>query len=87
MAVLPRRTTVVWLVLVLVTMVSFWVGTGHVGTSARATTASVVVAGFVKAFLVGRHFMEVRDAPLTLRAIFGAWTGIFGTLCTVLVLC
>jgi hypothetical protein len=45
-----------------------------------------VGAAFVKAHLVGRHFMEVRDAPAPLRVAFGTWTGLFGVLCVALLL-
>ncbi len=86
MAVVPRRTTVVWLALCLVTVASFWVSTGHTGASTKATAGAVVALGFAKAFLVGRHFMEIREAPLPLRAAFALWTGLFGTLCVFFVL-
>jgi heme/copper-type cytochrome/quinol oxidase subunit 4 len=83
----PRRTTVVWLVLVGLTVASFWVGTGHLPAGGTQSSAAAVVgAAFVKAHLVGRHFMEVRDAPAPLRWVFGAWTGLFGTLCVALLL-
>jgi flagellar motor component MotA len=84
----PRRTTVVWLVLVGITVASLWVGTGHLpaGGTAQTSAAVVVGAAFLKAYLVGRHFMEVRDAPAPLRLVFGAWTVLFGTLCVTFLL-
>jgi hypothetical protein len=84
----PRRTTTVWLLLVAITLTSFWVGTGHLpaGATARASSAAVVGAAYVKAYLVGSCFMEVREAPTPLRVAFGAWTGVFGTLCVALLL-
>jgi hypothetical protein len=83
----PRRTTVVWLVLVGLTATSFWVGTGHVPTpGARSSAAGVVGIAFVKAYFVGRHFMEVRDAPAPLRLAFGGWTCLFGSLCVAFLL-
>jgi len=83
----PRSTTVVWLVLVGLTAASFWVGTGHPpGASAKSSAAAVVGAAFVKAHLVGRHFMEVRAAPRPLRLVFGAWTCLFGAVCMTLML-
>jgi flagellar motor component MotA len=84
----PRSTTIVWLVLVGLTVASFWVGTGHlpVGGTAHSSAAVVVGAAFVKAHLVGRHFMEVREAPRPLRLVFGAWTCLFGALCVTLML-
>jgi hypothetical protein len=66
---------------------SFWVGTGHLpARGTQSPAAAVVGAAFVKAYLVGRHFMEVRDAPAPLRLVFGAWTGLFATLCVALLL-
>jgi hypothetical protein len=84
----PRRTTAVWLVLVGITAASLWVGTGHLpaGRTGPSSAAVVVGAAFVKAHLVGRHFMEVRDAPAPLRVAFGTWTGLFGVLCVALLL-
>jgi flagellar motor component MotA len=79
----PRRTTIVWLVLVGLTVASLWVGTGHLpaGGTAQASAAAVVGAAFVKAHLVGRHFMEIGGAPAALRWVFTAWTCGFGALC------
>jgi hypothetical protein len=84
----PRSTTIVWLVLVGLTAASFWVGTGHLpaGGTAQSSAAAVVGAAFLKAHLVARHFMELREAPRPLRVVFGAWICLFGTLCVTLVL-
>lgn len=83
----PTRTTVVWSVLLVITVTSAFVGTGHLpAASPRVSGALVVGAAFVKAYLVGRHFMEVRTAPRPLRVVFGAWTGLFGSLCVGLLL-
>lgn len=79
-AVVPRRVTAVWVLLVGVTAASSWIGTGHVG-GARAAAVLVVGAAFGKAFLVGRHFMEIGGAPAALRWVFTAWTCGFGALC------
>lgn len=82
--VVPRLTTAVWVLLVVVTVASFWVGTGHVGGT-TVTAATVIGAGFGKAFLVGRHFMEIGGAPAPLRWAFTAWIWGFGALCLGLV--
>ncbi|WP_220793168.1 cytochrome C oxidase subunit IV family protein [Nocardioides stalactiti] len=82
---MPARVLAVWLVLVAVTAMTFWIGTGHHGP-ADLGPAVVVAAGFVKAFLVGRHFMEVREAPRALRIALAAWTSTFGALCVAFLL-
>ena len=62
------RSTVVWAILVVATLVSWAVGTEHGTGSAIA----VVVLGVatVKVRFVGLDFMELRHAPLVLRAAF-----------------
>jgi len=65
------RSTAVWLVLVAVTLVSFALGADHgVGSS-----VAVVVLGLamVKVRYVGLDFMELRTAPVMLRALFEAY--------------
>ena len=76
----PRITTAVWVILIAVTIASFWVGTGHVGGTRQAAVL-VIGAAFGKAFLVGRHFMEIGGAPVPLRVVFNAWICGFGALC------
>ena len=44
------------------------------------------LGAFGKAWIVGREFMELRHAPLVLRAIFGGWVVVVGTTLTVLYL-
>jgi hypothetical protein len=62
------RSTVVWVVLVAATIVSWAVGSEH-GTG---STIAVVVLGVAvfKVRYVGLDFMELRRAPLPLRAVF-----------------
>jgi heme/copper-type cytochrome/quinol oxidase subunit 4 len=70
--VADARSTVVivWLVLVAVTLVSWWVGAEHALSADRAVTATVLAAAFVKVRLIGIHFMELGTAPLVLRGLF-----------------
>ncbi len=65
---LPRRAAVSWVLLVAATGVSFAVGAEH-GTG---SAVAVVVLGIAaaKARLVGLDFMELRRAPIALRAAF-----------------
>ena len=81
-----RSTTVVWVVLSAITVVSWWLGPAHhSGPLAPNTVITVVVLalGFLKARLIIRHFMEVRTAPLWLRVstdvwLVALWGGVLG---------
>jgi Prokaryotic Cytochrome C oxidase subunit IV len=71
LSLLRARSTLVWLALVAVTVVSWAVGSDHtVGSS-----VGVVVLAFavIKVRFVGLDFMELRNAPLLLRAMFEAY--------------
>ncbi|HEY2226061.1 cytochrome C oxidase subunit IV family protein [Actinomycetospora sp.] len=66
-----RTLVAVWAALLLATAVSVAV---HEGLGLGATTVLVVVAvAFVKVWLVGRYFMELRHAPPVLRRAFDAY--------------
>lgn len=69
-----RTAVLVWAGLMSATLVSWYLGTheGH-GHAVSAATIAVLVVTFVKVRFVGRHFMEVRDAPLVLRLILDAY--------------
>lgn len=67
------RTTVVWLILVAATLVSWFLG-GLAGSSSHLLTGSVVlIIAFVKVRLVGTYFMELRGAPTVLRVMFDSY--------------
>jgi hypothetical protein len=73
---LRGRLTLVWMLLVAVTFVSWWVGAR--GESARSeidlpVTALVLTIALVKTRLVFWHFMEVRTAPSWLRWSCDGW--------------
>lgn len=71
-----RTALVVWAVLVGATLASWWLGIdegGDPGDGASVATIGVLVIAFVKVRLVGRHFMEVRGAPLLLRVLFDVY--------------
>lgn len=57
----------VWLVLVVATGLSWWLGADHTGGLA---TIGVLAVAFFKVRLIGLHFMELRGAPTPLRAMF-----------------
>jgi hypothetical protein len=68
--------TLVWVLLVAVTFVSWWVGARAARDGAAISlpvTTVVVLIALVKARLVFWHFMEVRTGPSWLRAACGSW--------------
>ena len=67
-ALLSSRTSLVWLFLIAATIVSWQVGV-H-GDPAELSTIIVLAVAFVKVRFVGLWFMELKDAPLPLRAVF-----------------
>jgi caa(3)-type oxidase subunit IV len=69
---LRGRVTLVWLGLIAATLVSWRIGTDH-GLSASLATPLVLLVAFVKVRFVGMYFMELRSAPLLLRAAFEGW--------------
>jgi hypothetical protein len=68
--------TAIWSLLIVATLLSWWLGTDHglgsAGDHTPATLAILLVA-FVKVRCVGLYFMELRDAPLALRVLFEAY--------------
>jgi len=66
----------VWGVLVAATAVSWFFGTDHGPLGRSATAAIVLTVAFVKVRLVGLYFMEIRDAPVWLRAAFEGYVAV-----------
>lgn len=63
----------IWVVLMAATALSWWLS-NHDGRSATTSATVVVLAvAFAKAHLIGRWFMELRDAPMPLRLAFDGW--------------
>lgn len=85
---IPGRIWIVWLVLVVATLFSWWTAAGHpFDTSAAQLGGVIAVAiGFGKTWLIGRHFMDLRDASCVLRRAFDAWTVLVGGSVVALVL-
>ena len=67
--------TLAWLMLLAGTGLAWWLGqTDQSGERAGAfAIAAVIVVAFVKVWLVGFQFMELRHAPRWLRHTFDAW--------------
>lgn len=70
-----RAAYLAWAVLMLSTLVSWLLAADHGSLlSDRVVTGSVVIAiAFLKIYLVGRYFMELRFAPQGLRLPFNLW--------------
>lgn len=76
------RISLVWLVLIAATLISWKVGTDH-GVHAHLATVIVLLVAFIKVRFVGLYFMELREAPLPLRFIFEGYCVV---VCTTLII-
>jgi hypothetical protein len=73
-ALVRSSATAIWVFLVVATVVSWALGTDHgFVDSHRAASLTVLVVAFVKVRFVGLYFMELKDAPLPLRALIEAY--------------
>ena len=61
---------IVWLVLVLATFLSWWLATERWHGGGDLGAVAILIVAAVKIRAVGLHFMELRDAPPLLRAMF-----------------
>ncbi|MBB3603263.1 hypothetical protein FHT40_002924 [Mycolicibacterium sp. BK556] len=68
LTLMRNRAGVSWLILVVLTLASFVLGADH-GTGSLIAVGVLAIAAF-KVRLVGLDFMELRHAPIPLRAIF-----------------
>ena len=78
---LRGRLTLVWMLLVLATVVSWWLGARSESGRLEVNfplTAGVVAIALVKIRLVVWHFMEVRTAPSWLRWTCDGWLAFLG---------
>jgi cytochrome c oxidase subunit IV len=65
-----RRVTLVWVLLLALTFGSFLVGIEQGAGFASVGAVIIVGIAMFKVRLIGLHFMDVRSAPLALRALF-----------------
>jgi Prokaryotic Cytochrome C oxidase subunit IV len=76
---LNHRISVLWLVLILATALSWEFGHGlGFGDHTHYGTVAVILIAFVKVRYVFLDFMELRTAPVALRLIFEAWAVLVG---------
>jgi len=71
-SLLPRSVLNVAGTLVVLTTLSYWLGTGHTIHEADVVGVLVLVLAYIKARFVMLHFMEVRFAPVAFRAALEA---------------
>jgi heme/copper-type cytochrome/quinol oxidase subunit 4 len=65
-----KHSAIVWAALVAFTVLSFLLGGEHLIDTRTLAAAAVLGIAAIKIRLVGLHFMELRGAPLALRAVF-----------------
>lgn len=65
-----RRLWTVWAMLVAATALVWFVGADHGVGDGDVAVFAVLALTFVKVWLVGLHFMELRAAPPLLRRLF-----------------
>lgn len=72
---LQSPETVVWIILMVLTGLSWVLGANHgiVTNDAFLETAFFIVLAFFKTRLIMLHFMEVRQGPIMLRLSCEAW--------------
>jgi heme/copper-type cytochrome/quinol oxidase subunit 4 len=82
-----RRITGIWLLLLMLTAVSWWLGrgSGWPAHDPRDIGLVIVVLAFVKIRFVMLDFMEVRYAPTAMRAACEAWVA--AVCAAILILC
>ena len=70
-----KRLLVVWLILASLTLTYLWIDQSANGSlrSSAIVTSSVIVIALIKVRIIFREFMEVRQAPVLLCRLTGAW--------------
>jgi Prokaryotic Cytochrome C oxidase subunit IV len=69
-----RRLTVLWVVLLALTLLSAEVlRNAQLEIGGTLLMAAVVLVTLTKARIIGLHYMELKGAPWPLRAAFEAW--------------
>jgi hypothetical protein len=69
-ALLRTPATVVWVVLVMATIVSWTLGTTHGMHNHALASVLILLIALIKVRLVGLYFMELHEAPAALRGLF-----------------
>lgn len=72
-SLLRSRISLVWLLLVGATLLSWQLGHGAVLTGRALPGVAILVLAFVKARFVIIEFMELRQAPRAMRIVAEGW--------------
>lgn len=84
---LRGNVSLAWLLLTAMTVVSWALGTEHgFGGNHLAASLVIIVVAVFKIRVVGLYFMELRDAPIWLRAGFEGYCGVLLVLLSVMYL-
>ncbi len=78
-ALLLTRTTLVWLLLVGATALSWAMGHGAGFADSRYAGVAIIVVALIKVRFVILEFMEIRTAPLFMRLTAEIWLLVIGT--------
>ena len=70
---LKSPITVVWVILILATLTSWWLGTDHGFSNENLVGSLILLVAFIKVRFVGLYFMEHRHSPIPLRIVFEVW--------------
>jgi hypothetical protein len=77
---LRTRTTIVWLILILATLLTWSLGGAHhtpgLGGGHSLAGFSILLIAFIKIRFIGMYFMELRHAPIVLRGAFEAYCAV-----------
>ena len=72
-ALLWSRTTLIWLLLVMATALSWAMGHGIATSDVRIASVAIIVIAFGKVRLVIFEFMEIRGAPTWMQRVGEGW--------------
>lgn len=77
-SILRTPASAVWILLVVVTVASWKLGSGH-AVGDVASGIAVLVLSLVKVRFVGLYFMDLKEAGRNLRTAFEVWCGVVCT--------
>ena len=75
---LLKPVSAAWLLLMLATCLSWWLGQDDAlnsdqSSDYRLVSSGLIIIAFIKVRIVIRYFMEVRQAPMALKLVCDAW--------------
>lgn len=75
-AVLKTPAGISWAALVVLSLISYWVGTDHGLNNKDAACAALIAVAIGKVYLIGSEFMELRHADRRLLRAFQGYCGV-----------